>query len=174
MLWLKKRIKMKEAKEKIKKYSCFSPSHHYRPNDIPQWQMEQFENDDAEYVATRQHYIIESIKDEKRQSLTKSIVEVEKTKQEFATLAKTWKKATAHFSLVRQQITHISFLRIIALGEKVIPFILEELKREPMQGWFTALQAISNEDNIDLKASSYKEAIECWVNWGKDKGYLKS
>jgi hypothetical protein len=99
--------------------------------------------------------------------------EAERTKQKFDELTGRWIKETGHFSLERQQIANLSFLKIIAMGEKVLPLILTELGRRPMQGWLTALQVISDRDDITSSATSFREAIECWVNWGKDNGYLK-
>lgn len=97
--------------------------------------------------------------------------EAEKTKQEFSALVNTWIKAIAHYSFVRQQIIHPSFLRIIGMGEKVLPLILGELKQRPIVGWFTALQSISGKD-VALQANSISEAVQCWIEWGKEEGYL--
>lgn len=162
---------MKAVKEKIKDYSCTTSSRH-NPIGIPKWQMEEFDRGDADYLATRRYYITESIKDEKLQSITKSNVEAEKAKREFDVLVKEWKEATAHFSSERQQVGHLSFLRIAVLGEKALPLILDEFRREPTSGWLSVLEAFAGKD-VASDATTYREAIECWINWGKDKGYLK-
>lgn len=93
-------------------------------------------------------------------------------KSEFENLVKVWKKATHHYSFIRQKIVHPAYLRIIGMGEKVLPFILEELKERPSPGWFPALEAISGNDAAQA-AKSIDEAVESWLNWGKQQSYLK-
>ena len=103
----------------------------------------------------------------------KAKVETESNiKSEFENLVKIWKKATAHYSFIRQKIVHPAYLRIIGLGESAIPFILEELTKRPSSSWFPALEAISGKD-VAHEAKSIDEAIQGWLNWGKQEQYLK-
>ncbi len=162
---------MKEAQEKVKDYRCFTKSHYYNPKGIPQWQMDEFNRDDEPYIATRKRYIIESIEDEGIESASKNTAENEKSKSAFNVLVKEWKEAVAHFSSERQQVSHITFHRIVALGKEVLPFILSEFSQEPIPGWLLALEAIAGIDAAS-NATTYKEAIQCWINWGKENSYL--
>ncbi len=157
---------MRESEEKIKGFPCSSISHHKNPNDIPLWQLRQYENEDGLYLAAREYYLAED-------STTKQNTEAEKAKREFDVLVKEWKEATAHFSSERQQIGHLSFLKIAVLGKKALPLILDEFRREPIPGWLSILEAFAGND-VASNATTYKEAIECWINWGKANGYLKA
>lgn len=153
-----------------KGFPCSLKGRHF-PTDLPIWEMRHFEKDDVTSMAT-QLYFVES-QSEHFKPKSKQELETEKIKQEFETLVKVWIKATAHFSFVRQQIIHPSFLRIIGMGDKVLPLILEELKQRPIPSWFTALEAISGKD-VASEATSIGEAALCWLKWGQSEGYLKS
>ncbi len=103
----------------------------------------------------------------------KAKVEAEtQIESEFANLVKVWKKATLHNSFIRQNIVHPAYLRIVGMGEKAIPFILQELKERPSASWFPALEAISG-DNAAQSAKSIDEAVQSWLAWGKQESYLK-
>jgi hypothetical protein len=145
-------------------YKCPPKGSRYYPKEMRY-------NDETErfmdYVVVTQ-----SIKEAETQENKKREVEAEKTREKFTNLANEWKEATSHFSLSRQQIGHRSFLKIIAMGDKAVPFILEDLRHCPMEGWLTALEVITDE-NAASKATSYREAVKCWIDWGMDKGYLK-
>ena len=103
----------------------------------------------------------------------KAKVEAEtQIKSEFENLVKVWKKATLHNSFIRQKIVHPAYLRIVGMGEKAIPLILQELKERPSASWFPALEAISG-DNAAQSAPNIEEAVKSWLNWGKQQSYLK-
>jgi hypothetical protein len=89
-------------------------------------------------------------------------------KSEFANLVKVWKKATLHYSFTRQKIVHPAYLRIVGMGEKAIPFILQELKKHPSASWFPALEAISG-SNAAQSAKSIDEAVNSWLDWSKQE-----
>ena len=89
-------------------------------------------------------------------------------KSEFKNLVKVWKKATFHYSFMRQKIVHPAYLRIIGMGERAIPLILEELRTNPSASWFPALEAISGNDAAP-QAESIDEAVQSWLDWGKQQ-----
>lgn len=93
-------------------------------------------------------------------------------KSEFDTLVKVWSSAIKFYSLERQQVSHPAFIRIVGMGEKVLPLIFEEFSKRPFIAWLTALEAIIGK-NIASEAQSFRETVELWLKWGKDKGYLK-
>lgn len=92
---------------------------------------------------------------------------------EFAKLVEAWKKATHHYSFLRQKIVHPAYLRIVGMGEKAIPLILAELKERPSAGWFPALEAISGNDAAQT-AKSIDEAVQSWLAWGRQCRYLSA
>lgn len=99
----------------------------------------------------------------------KAKVEAEtQIKSEFENLVNVWKKATLHYSFIRQKIIHPAYLRIVGMGDKAIPFILEELQKRPSASWFPALEAISG-NNAALTAKSVDEAVENWLNWQNNR-----
>ncbi len=92
-------------------------------------------------------------------------------RQRFNELSANWKKATWHFSLERQQIAHRTFHKILTMGDPAIPFILEDIQKEPIQGWFYALELLSGEDHQTARLS-LDGLVDYWVKWGKEKGYI--
>lgn len=61
-----------------------------------------------------------------------------------------------------------SYLRIMGMGEKALPMILAQLRREgdDPDHWFTALEAITGEDPVtqDMYGSTVKMAM-AWLEW---------
>lgn len=91
--------------------------------------------------------------------------------RKFEQLTSKWKEETAIFSSIKKKINHPAYQEIIAMGEEVIPLILEELKREPSH-WFYALSVITKADPVSSE-DSFEQAVEAWLNWGKNQGYIK-
>jgi hypothetical protein len=118
-------------------------------------------------VAVNQFYVPPNLvaKDFVRQS------PIERHKQEFACLIEEWVSAIKYKSLESQQINHPAFLRIIAIGEKVLPSVFEEFSKRPFMAWLKALSAIVGQD-VASEAKSFPEAIKLWTEWGKESGYL--
>ena len=93
-------------------------------------------------------------------------------KSEFDNLVQMWKKATSHYSFLGQIITHPAYLRIIGMGAKALPLILEELRQRPNGNWFSALEAITGKD-VGQEANNIDEAIQLWLEWGEQNKYLR-
>lgn len=94
-------------------------------------------------------------------------------KSEFDTLVKVWTSAIKYTSLESQQIKHPAFLRIVSMGEKILPLIFAEFSERPFMAWLSALEAIVGK-NVASEAKSFREVVELWLKWGKEKRYLKS
>ncbi len=94
----------------------------------------------------------------------------EEHRVEFETLSAKWQRDTKHLSLVSKKISHPAFLRIIGMGEPVIPLVLEALRDRPSH-WFAALRATANVDPVPADANP-SEAREAWLAWGRSKGYI--
>lgn len=90
----------------------------------------------------------------------------------FQALKKVWKKETAHLSSVSDIIAHRAYKEIIAMGDKVIPWILSEMAKSP-DHWFAALFILTG---YDVSASSNKGHIKRmtsdWLRWGRERKYI--
>jgi hypothetical protein len=93
-------------------------------------------------------------------------------KSEFDGLVTRWINAIKYLSTEKQQKDHPAFLRIVGMGERALPFIFEEFSKRPFVAWLSALEAIVGKD-ITAETMSFREAVSCWLEWGKAKGYLK-
>lgn len=86
---------------------------------------------------------------------------------EFQVLANEWYEQTGADSSLTRITGNPSYLRIIALGKRVIPLILRELQKHPAP-WFVALRALTGEQTIGKEhAGNFSKMAESWVTWGK-------
>ena len=91
----------------------------------------------------------------------------------FKRLAETWEAETAHLSLVSQKAMHPSYQRIIGMGRRAIPLILERLSAQPSH-WFWALRAISGDDAVRPEDNGRFDAMrEAWLTWGRKRRLLQ-
>lgn len=91
---------------------------------------------------------------------------------EFRALVEAWKNETAFLSSLTKIQSNCYYLRIIALGRDVIPFILRDMQHE-LSPWFVALQTITGENPAQTCQPGNLEAMSvAWLEWGKDQGYL--
>lgn len=90
--------------------------------------------------------------------------------KEFAELAVKWKEETAGSSSISKKLLNLSYLRIIAMGEIVVPLILQELKHSP-DHWFVALKAITNADPV-ANGANFDQAVNDWLKWGQNQGLI--
>ena len=67
--------------------------------------------------------------------------------EEFAELAKEWKKATEIYSLIADKVEHPVQRKILLMGKEVVPLILAELERD-VDHWFYALRMLTGEDPV--------------------------
>lgn len=92
-------------------------------------------------------------------------------REKFERLKSEWQEKTEMLSSISKKIKHPAYQEIIAMGEKVIPWILEELEREPGH-WFYALSVLSQADPVSAE-DNFGQAVEAWLNWGRRKGYIQ-
>ena len=91
----------------------------------------------------------------------------------FNTLKAEWESETAHLSSVTEISIHPAYQQIIGMGTIALPFILDELKRNPGH-WFWALKAITGEDPVPpTERGKIKKMAESWLKWGKEQGYIR-
>ena len=93
-------------------------------------------------------------------------------KHRFLSLKFQWEHDTALMSSISEMVMHPAYQRIIGMGEKAIPFIMNELKTNGGH-WFWALKSISGEDPVLPEyRGNIEEMTKAWLKWGEDKGYI--
>jgi hypothetical protein len=91
--------------------------------------------------------------------------------RKFRELADRWISETAHLSTLQGGYEHPAHLRIISMGEAVVPLILAELPKQTAR-WFVALEAITGERVADVR-DTFDEAISKWLDWGRSHGLVE-
>lgn len=90
---------------------------------------------------------------------------------ELERLASDWERDTAFSSSITQKAIHPAYQRIISLGNRAIPFILNRLEDEPGH-WFWALKVISGKDPVPAQSQGDLAAMTAaWLEWGRRNGY---
>ena len=91
----------------------------------------------------------------------------------FCALAEQWKAETIRIPSINRKMMHPAYQQIIGLGEAAIPFILEDLDKQP-EHWFWALRAITGDNPVEEKyQGNIGIMTEAWLNWGREKGYTR-
>jgi hypothetical protein len=89
----------------------------------------------------------------------------------FRALVEQWMEATRLLSSITEMATHPAYQQIIDMGQTALPWIFEELRRDPDQ-WFWALQAITGEDPVPAEdRGNLPRMAQVWLPWAKDHGY---
>lgn len=88
----------------------------------------------------------------------------------FRQLADQWRSETKYVSSLSKMALHPAYQKIIGMGQPAVPLILSEL-RESSDHWLWALHSITGEDPAPPNAT-FREAVQAWIEWGKQKGYL--
>jgi uncharacterized protein (DUF433 family) len=91
--------------------------------------------------------------------------------QQFRDLAQQWKDATEYCSSTTEISMHPAYQRIIGMGERALPLIVEELRHEP-DHWFWALKAITGNDPVaPSDRGDLQLMTQAWLNWAGQHGY---
>jgi hypothetical protein len=91
----------------------------------------------------------------------------------FYSLAKTWQEETRYVSSVHDMVLHPAYQQIIGMGKEALPFLFQELKRQP-DHWFWALRAITGEDPVPPEEKGDVEAMTWrWLRWGAANGWAE-
>jgi hypothetical protein len=93
-------------------------------------------------------------------------------KIKFEALAQQWLNETKFLSDPVRKILHPSHLKLIAMGESILPLVLREV--EKMSGhWFVILNAISPENPVKPEDETDIERLaNAWLEWGRRKGLI--
>ena len=90
----------------------------------------------------------------------------------FEILAEQWHTERGITSSLSEMILCPSYLRIIAMGSKALPLILDRLRSEgdDPDHWFTALKAITCQDPVpeDVRGDTVKMA-KAWLSWAEKR-----
>lgn len=90
---------------------------------------------------------------------------------EFAALIEDWRTDTLNLSSITEMVTHPSYLRIIANGERALPYLFRELERQP-DHWFVALEAITGANPVPRSEwGNFQSMVEHWLDWATEEGY---
>jgi hypothetical protein len=85
-----------------------------------------------------------------------------------------WKAGRPRYGELTASCSCLPYQRIIGMGERAIPYILEELERAP-DYWFWALYCITGEDPVPEADHGNLDAMtRAWVAWGRENGYLSA
>lgn len=97
---------------------------------------------------------------------------MEELRANFKALARQWKKETRHLSSATEIAMNMNYQRIIGMGPHAIPFILEELQREP-DHWFHALRVLTGENPVKPEDAGNMQAMaDAWIEWGRKEGLV--
>lgn len=74
-------------------------------------------------------------------------------------------------SILSKKVIHPAYQRIIGMGDKAIPLLMRELKREPNH-WFWALRAITGANPVKPEnRGRVKRMAQDWLDWGHEHDY---
>jgi hypothetical protein len=93
--------------------------------------------------------------------------------KQFYEFAKNWKEEVAGYSTTNRITNNANYKYIMSMGEKVLPFIFEDLIQEPHY-WFEALKYITRTDPVPNRhyGDIYKMS-EDWIKWGRENNYIE-
>lgn len=95
----------------------------------------------------------------------------EELQEKFDKLKAQWEQDTAILSSISRKIKHPAYQKIIFMGEKALPLIFRALQQDSGH-WFYALAKITQADPVKPE-DNYEQAVEAWLNWGREQGYIK-
>ena len=94
-----------------------------------------------------------------------------RNRETFEMLADEWEHDRPRGADIEQMTKHSAYQRIIAIGEPVVPWLLQRLAEKP-DHWFVALNAITGARPVPPESRGrIKEMTQAWLNWGRQQGY---
>jgi len=101
-----------------------------------------------------------------------SAVTTETLRQKFERLADTWEKETILLSNIDQIQSNPSYLRIIAMGNDILPLIFNKMRSNP-DYWFAALNAMTGINPVQENERGNIQAMtDAWLAWARKNGYV--
>lgn len=129
-------------------------------------------NEANEYATVESLFVSGPIYDQPTAiAILRSAKEQDALKVEFTKLTAKWKASRSASSSTIAIVIDPSYQRIISLGNKVLPLMLQELARET-DHWFWALRVISGDDPVAAQdRGNLKKMAAAWLEWGRKQGY---
>lgn len=91
--------------------------------------------------------------------------------REFCSLVAQWREETFGQSLAAPGVLNPAYLRIIGMGERALPWLLDELEENGGQ-WYVALQSITGEDPVPEEDRGHRPKMRAaWREWGRRNGW---
>ncbi|HLL89080.1 MAG TPA: hypothetical protein VK324_07230 [Tepidisphaeraceae bacterium] len=91
---------------------------------------------------------------------------------EFESLAGQWERERPRGADVDEMADHPAYRRIVEMGERAVPFLLNRLAQKPGH-WFAALHAITGENPVPPDAEGkVKQMAAAWLRWGSERGMV--
>ena len=94
-------------------------------------------------------------------------------KRRFDALRREWERDTMLVSNAATVLSHPAFMKVIALGDSVVPAILEFIESHPKESlfWTIALQTIVDDDPVPVEERSNPSKRRArWIEWGRRHG----
>jgi len=96
----------------------------------------------------------------------------EEAKEEFTSLASQWTQDVEGMSSTIEMVKHPAYQKIVRMGQVVVPFLLEDLRQNPLY-WLPALRQITQQNPVQPEhRGKIKQMAKAWLNWGKQEGYI--
>lgn len=103
---------------------------------------------------------------------TENIHMIQNEESLFSFWVKQWREERGATSSLTEIATCPSYLKIIGMGEKALPLVLNQLKSEGgnPDHWYIALESITGEDPVPEEAYGDTVKIaEAWLQWAEEK-----
>jgi hypothetical protein len=88
----------------------------------------------------------------------------DRLREKFNGYAEEWIKDTAKSSFMASP--HTAFLKILTLGEPILPILIETLPTSPRR-WLLPLRLIAK-DNPVKENATMQEAVDAWLDWWEE------
>ncbi len=92
----------------------------------------------------------------------------ERARAKFNRLKAQWVREMPASSRMRDLTSCDAYLRIVGMGEKALPFLIEEVRKEP-RAWYRALELIT-EANPVTPGGGLDSIAEAWARWATENG----
>lgn len=96
------------------------------------------------------------------------------TRREFLDHKQRWQNETAFMSSLSTIVMHPSYQAIIRMGDRVLPFIFEDLERNGPEHWFYALTKITGAQPVRSQdAGNLVAMTRIWLDWWEKQKLLE-
>lgn len=90
----------------------------------------------------------------------------------FDELRRQWRNDTKYISSATQICEHPAYQKIIAIGEPMLPFIIEEVRNERGH-WFYALHKITGFVPDNIQNLPFAQIRQAWLDWFENQNDME-